>query len=87
MKTYASVYYYDIYKTPTDTRYQNIQEIIYELFPECGTYEFSDANKKNYVFDIIEKTDTYIFGRLGRDDTYKESMVILKNKDNQYQLI
>ena len=82
MKRYASVYYYDIYKTPTDNRYKNTEEIFNELFPLCGTFNFKDINNKEYIFDILEKTNEYIFGRLGREDTYRESLTILKHKDN-----
>lgn len=77
MKKAHTIYFYDLHsQRPNAT----IADILNYCFDNgIGLYEFNFDDKK-YCFEILEKSDEYFFGKLSRDDDFKESLTAIKTK-------
>lgn len=83
MEKYHTIYFYDLHTMEVATP---ITEILKKCFPKGkATYPFYLEGKK-YNLEILEFDEYYYFGKLSRDDDYKESLITIKNRKDQQPL-
>lgn len=83
MEKYHTIYFYDLHKmNPT----VSIAETIKNSFPKGKALYPFDLEGKKYTLEILEFNEHYYFGKLSRDDDYKESLTTIKNKTDHQPL-
>lgn len=79
MKKVHTIHYYDFFN--------QIKEDNFTIFSKIfsngkNKYSFT-IDEKSYAFEILEIDNSHIFGKLSRDDDYKESLTTIKKKGEE----
>lgn len=78
----ATIYYYDVFKHETDKRFKSLKDVWNGLFPDVDSYTFNYQDEK-YCFEVLEKTEDYIFIRLASETDLKEFMIAVRGEHGE----
>lgn len=83
MEKYHTIHFYDLFnQTQNETTSQILQKCFYN---GKDVYSF-DLNGEKYNLEILDFDENHYFGKLSRDEDYKESLITIKTRKDQKPL-